>query len=90
MDTKELKLVCGTIVFESNLSKAAKLQLFTWIKEEASDAQIKAFLLDGKITHLDEQAEEIVNARFEQHPLNEGGWKTAGGIFLLGIYYLDC
>ena len=87
MEKKDLQLISGTIVYESKLSIPAKLQLLNWIKESASEAQIKALLLDGVIAILDEQAEEIVNARFEQHHLNEGGWKSAAGIFLFGIYW---
>ena len=39
--------------------------MLNWLKTEASGSQVKAFLLDGGIVHLDEQAEEIVNARFD-------------------------
>jgi hypothetical protein len=83
MDKKELTLLSGIIVTESELSKSAKLQLLNWLQKEASEAQIKAFLLDGKITKLDEQAEEIVNERFELNKLNEGLLKTVFGMFLL-------
>lgn len=68
---KELRLFTASIIVDSKLSKAAKLQLLNFIKEEASDVQVKALLLDGKIVTLDEQAEEIVNARFKQSSLNE-------------------
>jgi len=64
MDTKKLKLYAGTTVKESKMSVPAKIQMFQFIKE-ASDAQIKALLMDGKITRLDEQAEQIVNDRFK-------------------------
>ncbi len=74
---KELRLVAATIIFESNVSKAGKLQLLNFIKEQASDVQIKALLLDGRIVSLDKQAEEIVNARFEQSSLNEEAWVAA-------------
>lgn len=62
---KQLRLMAGKIIVESKLSKAAKHQLLNFIKEEASDAQVKALLMDGKIVQLDEQAEAIVNDRFE-------------------------
>lgn len=62
---KKLRLRAGKIVVESKLSKSAKLQLINFIQKEATDAQIKALLMDGKIVQLDEQSEEIVNARFE-------------------------
>ena len=61
---KQLRLLAGMIVVESKMSKQSKIQLLNFIKEEASDAQVKALLMDGKIVQLDEQAEEIVNDRF--------------------------
>jgi hypothetical protein len=67
MKTVELKLLAGEIVVESKLTKSAKLQLLNWLKTEASEGQVKAFLLDGGIVKLDKQSEEIVNARFENH-----------------------
>jgi hypothetical protein len=74
---KELRVFAGQIVVESKMSKAAKLQMLNFIKEEATDAQIKALLMDGKIVKLDEQAEEIVNDRFENHEINEAGGRVA-------------
>ncbi|MBR9682663.1 MAG: hypothetical protein GOV02_03220, partial [Candidatus Aenigmarchaeota archaeon] len=62
---KKLFIHAGELVVESKLSGQSKLQLINWIKKEATEAQIKAFLLDGKITALDEQAEEVVNDRFK-------------------------
>ena len=78
---KQLRLLAGEIVIESDMSKASKLQLLNFIKEEATDAQIKALLMDGKIIKLDEQAEEIVNDRFKQHKLNE--FEGATGVTLV-------
>ncbi len=69
-----LRVFTGAIVIESKLSKSAKLQLLNFIQKEASDVQIKSLLMDGEITGLDEQAKEIVNARFE---LSEAGGKVA-------------
>ena len=72
METNKLKILAGNIVTGSKMSKSAKLQLLNWLQNEATEVQIKALLLDGEmIIDLDEQAEEIVNARFEVHPLNE-------------------
>jgi len=62
---KQLRLCAAQIVFESELSDAAKLQLLNFIQIEATDAQVKALILDGRIVNLDEQAEEIVNDRFD-------------------------
>jgi hypothetical protein len=71
MNTVKLKKLAGSIVFESKLSKPAKIQLLNWLKTEATIVQTKAFLLDGQIINLDEQAEEIVNIRFKSHKLNK-------------------
>ena len=62
---KKLFIHAGAIVVESKLTGQTKLQLLNWLKKEANEAQVKAFLLDGKIAFLDEQAEEVVNDRFE-------------------------
>jgi len=69
-----LRVFAGAIVTESKLLKSSKLQLLNFIQKEGTDAQIKALLLDGSIVALDEQAEEIVNARFE---ISEAGGKVA-------------
>lgn len=68
---KTLRLFAAAVISESKLSKSAKLQLLNFIEEEATDAQVKALLMDGKIVKLDEQAEEIVNDRFETTKINE-------------------
>jgi len=87
MDLNTLKIVAGDVVTQSKLSNPAKLQMLTWLENEATEGQVKAFLLDGAIVQLDEQSEEIVNARFEAHALNEGGWKSIGGMLLLNPVY---
>ena len=71
---KILRIIAAEIVIESKLSKASKIQLLNFIKEEASDAQVKSLLMDGKIVKLDEEAEQIVNDRFA---VSEAGWKVA-------------
>jgi len=65
MDLTQLTIKAGGIVSKSKLTRPAKLQMLTWLENEATEAQVKAFLLDGAIVKLDKQAEEIVNARFE-------------------------
>lgn len=80
---KQLRIIAGGIVTESKLSKQAKTQMINFIQKEATDAQVKALLMDGNIVQLDEQAEEIVNSRFELHPLNEGALRSIFGMFLL-------
>jgi len=62
---KQLRLTAAEVVVNSKLSKAAKFQMLNFIKEQATDAQVKSLLMDGKIVHLDKQAEEIVNERFK-------------------------
>ncbi|MFW9871875.1 MAG: hypothetical protein ACFFG0_02150 [Candidatus Thorarchaeota archaeon] len=63
---KKLRILAGTIVADSKLSKEAKRQLLNFIQNEASDHQIKALLLDGKIlAKIDEQAAEVIEARFK-------------------------
>jgi len=72
---KQLRLVAGAVVTESKLSKGAKLQLLNFIQNEATDAQVKALLLDGKIlTKIDEQTIDIINDRFE---VSEAGGRVA-------------
>jgi len=73
MESKELKIAAGSVVTDSKMSKAAKLQLLNFIQSEATDHQIMALLLDGKVVKLDEQAEQIVEDRFEVSKLNEFG-----------------
>lgn len=71
---KNLRIFAAEVVVESKLSKPAKLQILNFIKEDATDAQVKALLMDGKIVQLDEQAEQIVNDRFE---VSEAGGRVA-------------
>lgn len=71
---KQLRIIAGQIVVESKLSKQGKLQMIKFIQQESTDAQIKALLMDGKIVQLDEQAEQIVNDRFE---VSEAGGRVA-------------
>jgi len=73
--SKQLRLVAGYKVVTSSASNKVKEQLLKFIKEDATDCQIKALLMDGRIVQLDEQAEEIVNDRFavSYSHLNESG-----------------
>jgi len=61
---KKLKVATAFAVTKSKMSSEAKLQLLKFIHSEATEAQLKALLLDGEIVALDEQSEEIVNSRF--------------------------
>jgi len=80
MESKDLKIAAGSIIAGSKISKAAKLQLLDFIQSEATDHQIMALLLDGKVVKLDEQAEQVVEDRFNNSKLSEG---IAGGIFAI-------
>lgn len=62
--SKELKKLAGNTVMESVYSTSAKKQLLNFILNEASDAQLKALILDGDIERLDEDAAQFVNKRF--------------------------
>ena len=64
MTKGELQIMAGVLVVESKLTYPAKKQLFTFIKTEATESQLKAFLLDGKVVIVDEQASEVIDDRF--------------------------
>ena len=63
-DQKLRKVAAETIVTNSSLSRSSKLQLLNFVENEATEYQVMAFLLDGTIVQLDEQAENIVEDRF--------------------------
>ena len=65
MKTGSLRILSSTIVFESNLSKQAKLQILNFIRE-ASTLQLKVLLLDGEIisNNIDETTKQIIEDRF--------------------------
>lgn len=64
MNSKDLKIVAGSFITESKLTKESKKQLLNFIQHEACDHQVMALMLDGKITKLDEQSKQIVEERF--------------------------
>jgi len=74
MTKGELQIMAGVLVVESKLTYPAKKQLFTFIKTEATESQLKAFLLDGKVVIVDEQSEQIINDRFM---VSEAGGRVA-------------
>jgi hypothetical protein len=49
-----LKLIAASIVCESNLSKYAKIQVFRFIENEASELQLTIFINEGKIQKVSE------------------------------------
>lgn len=68
----QLRVTAAYVVRESDLTKAAKLQVMNFLENEATDAQVMALILDGKIQVLDEMAEDIVFDRFDAALLYEG------------------
>ena len=82
MKELQLRILAGAVVTESELPKAAKLQLLNFIESEATDAQIKVLIMDGEVTYLDEFAEQIVHDRWDALNM-ETAWKAklaAGGL----------
>lgn len=69
----QLRVTAAYIVKESDLTKAAKLQVIKFLENEATDAQVMALLLDGEVQVLDEMAEDIVFDRFDAILLDEAG-----------------
>jgi len=83
----ELRVTAAYFIRESDMSRSAKLQLMNFLENEATDAQVMALLLDGKVQIIDEQAEEIVYDRFDAALLDEsfgGTIKKFAGDFLKG------
>jgi len=66
------KLLAASIVVESDkLTKSSKHQLLNFL-ENASDIQIKSFLLDGSIIEEpDEMTQQIIEDRFNCSPLSK-------------------
>jgi len=62
---KPLFLLAGEVITNSKTHPSIKMRAIDWIQYEATEAQIKSFLLDGRIVEVDEQSEGIINDRFE-------------------------
>ena len=71
---KGFRLLAAEIVVSSKLPTSVKRQFVNFIKEADSDAQVKALLMDGEIYKLDEEAEELINQRWE---VSEAGGRVA-------------
>jgi len=93
MKRQDIQLFVANRVMESKMTKLAKLQMLNFIKE-ATEGQLMALALDGKITSLDEQAEQVVKDRFNTNkslqesilnPVQEAG--VIGNI--LGILFFS-
>jgi len=62
--SRDLRIFAGSIITDSKLTKAAKLQMLSFVEGQATDEQIMVFILDGKIIKLDEQSAELAKDRF--------------------------
>ena len=69
----QLRVTAAYFIKESDMTKSAKLQLMNFLENEATDAQVMALLLDGKVQVLDEMAETIVYDRWDASMLMEKG-----------------
>jgi hypothetical protein len=74
----KLRVTAAYFIKESKMTKAAKLQLMNFLEDEATDPQVMALILDGKIQGLDEMAEEIVNDRFKAFDISEASASVMG------------
>ena len=91
MDTKVLRLVAGAVITDNKkMSKASKHQMLKFIQSEATDAQVKGLLLDGKVhTGLDKQAEKVINMRFENSKLYKSLYVPNGSVKNIVEYILN-
>ncbi len=67
----QLRVTAAYFIKESNITTAAKLQLMNFLENQATDAQVMALLLDGRVQALDEMAEDIVYDRFKSSGMLE-------------------
>lgn len=83
----QLKTISSYMVYNSNLRSQAKSLIFSWLENEATEIQMKAFLLEGKIMKVDKQSYDIINSRFEnKYDLNEVWPIVAGAASALAIF----
>jgi hypothetical protein len=75
MNKKQIQLLSVMAIGKSKMSEQTKLQLLRFVKE-ATEVQLKSFLLDGEIVKLDSVSEQVVNDRFSSF-MNEGFLKNA-------------
>ncbi len=64
MTNKQLKLLCGEIIKESNLSHKSKQLLYEYVLMEKNDINLKSFLLNGNIKKLNENEKININNKF--------------------------
>ncbi len=84
MDSKSLKIGAGVLITDSELSKDSKIQLLNFIQSEATDEQVMALMMDGKIISLDEQSGEIIRDRWEASDMDEKIAEGIGGLAVKG------
>ncbi|HUU88825.1 MAG TPA: hypothetical protein VMX17_13890 [Candidatus Glassbacteria bacterium] len=63
-----LKLVAYLMVYESDLSKPAKLQLVNFLKE-ATEPQIKLFVVEGRVGNVSQKQELELDSILEVAPI---------------------
>jgi len=78
----QLRVTAAYFIKESDMTKAAKLQLINFLENEATDAQIMALILDGKVQALDEMAEDVVYDRWNAAVVEGLLNLTAAGVAL--------
>lgn len=74
MTKKELKLLAGSCIIESNLSISKKKELLNYTLTESNKINIKSIILDNKIIEnidIDSNTKEIINLRFENFIKNQ-------------------
>jgi len=68
---KPLFLLAGEVITSSKIHPSIKIKALDWIQNEATETQIKSFLLDGKAVEVDEQSEKIINDRFKASKVSD-------------------
>lgn len=67
MDTLELKKLAASKMITMELSKEDKIHNLDYIKTEATDTELKSFILDESYTEYVGEAKDILDSRFECH-----------------------
>jgi len=65
---ESLQALSGLVVTESKLPSDAKESILNFIQHEASETQLMALLLDGKVQNVSEVTKPIVQERFNASP----------------------
>ena len=79
---KDYKFFAGNMIVESDNTKGLKIELLNFIKE-ASEVQVKNFILYGTIKENFKQSEqETIENQFQESYIEEGAFKSIMGILL--------